>query len=66
MRGWRNFRIYLEPKHVSGELWTDKRPALRALLERTAHRSSFVSVSGFSSTLPSHTKSGSSPLAHSA
>jgi len=32
-RGWANFQIYVEPKHVSGELWIDKRPALKRLVE---------------------------------
>ncbi|MGK3994985.1 recombinase family protein [Sorangium sp. So ce1024] len=35
-RGWTNWRIYVEPKHVSAELWTDKRPALRELLADVA------------------------------
>ena len=32
-RGWRDYRIYVEPRHVSAELWADKRPALKALLD---------------------------------
>ncbi|WP_437310137.1 recombinase family protein [Sorangium sp. So ce388] len=35
-RGWTDWRIYVEPKHVSGELWVEKRPALRELLADVA------------------------------
>ena len=38
----------------------------RALLERTAHKSLFLSVSGFSSTLPSQARRGVSPVVQSA
>jgi site-specific DNA recombinase len=31
-RGWSHWRIYVEPRHVSGELWINKRPALRELV----------------------------------
>jgi site-specific DNA recombinase len=33
LRGWHDYKIYVEPKHVSAELWTDKRPALKTLLD---------------------------------
>ncbi len=33
LRSWRDYKIYVEPRHVSAELWTDKRPALRDLLD---------------------------------
>src|SRR5262245_4415914 len=33
---WPEYRIYVEPKHVSAELWTDKRPALKRLLDDIA------------------------------
>ena len=32
-RRWLDYRIYVEPRHVSAELWADKRPALKALLD---------------------------------
>jgi site-specific DNA recombinase len=32
-RGWLNYQIYVEPRHVSGELWTEKRPALKRLVD---------------------------------
>lgn len=32
-RGWTDYQIYVEPRHVSGELWIDKRPGLRRLVE---------------------------------
>jgi site-specific DNA recombinase len=32
-RGWTDYRIYVERRHVKGEWWTDKRPALRLMLE---------------------------------
>jgi site-specific DNA recombinase len=32
IRRWTAWQIYVEPKHVSGELWIDKRPAFRELL----------------------------------
>jgi site-specific DNA recombinase len=35
-RGWTDWRVYVEPRHVSAELWTDKRPALRDLLADVA------------------------------
>ncbi len=35
-RGWSDWKIYVEPKHVSAELWADKRPALRELLADVA------------------------------
>lgn len=36
VRGWTDWRVYVEPRHVSAELWTDKRPALRELLADVA------------------------------
>ncbi|TKD07968.1 recombinase family protein [Polyangium fumosum] len=33
LRGWDHFRIYIEERHVSAELWTDKRPALKRMLD---------------------------------
>ena len=35
-RGWNDYKIYVEPKHVSAELWIDKRPALKTLLDDVA------------------------------
>ncbi|MDI1450766.1 recombinase family protein [Polyangium sp. 6x1] len=35
-RRWYDYRIYIEPKHVTAELWTDKRPALKQLLDDIA------------------------------
>lgn len=32
-RGWHDYRIYVEPMNVSAELWTDKRPAFKAMLD---------------------------------
>lgn len=36
LRGWTAWKVYVEPRHVSAELWTDKRPALRELLADVA------------------------------
>jgi site-specific DNA recombinase len=33
LRKWEHWKIYIEPKHVSGELWLNKRPALRELVQ---------------------------------
>ena len=33
MRGWHDYRIFVEPMNVSAELWTDKRPAFKAMLD---------------------------------
>src|SRR5262245_18294739 len=35
-RRWPNYKIYVEPRHVSGELWIDKRPRLKQILEDVA------------------------------
>jgi DNA invertase Pin-like site-specific DNA recombinase len=35
-RNWTHYRIYVEPRHVSAELWVEKRPALRHMLEDVA------------------------------
>ncbi len=35
-RGWHDYRIYVEPVNVSAELWTDKRPAFKQLLDDVA------------------------------
>lgn len=32
-RGWSDWRIYVERKNVTAELWVEKRPALRSLVE---------------------------------
>src|SRR5690242_12776957 len=32
-RGWHDYRIYVEPINVSAELWTDKRPAFKEMLD---------------------------------
>lgn len=32
-RGWHDYRIYVEPVNVSAELWTDKRPAFKEMLD---------------------------------
>ena len=32
-RGWHDYRIFVEPMNVSAELWTDKRPAFKAMLD---------------------------------
>jgi DNA invertase Pin-like site-specific DNA recombinase len=37
-RRWPHYKIYVEPRHVSGELWTEKRPKLKEILEDVAHR----------------------------
>jgi DNA invertase Pin-like site-specific DNA recombinase len=36
LRGWSDYKIYVEPKHVSAKLWADKRPALKELLDDVA------------------------------
>jgi site-specific DNA recombinase len=36
LRGWDHYRIYVEPMNVSAELWTDKRPAFKELLDDVA------------------------------
>lgn len=36
LRGWDEYRIYVEPMNVSAELWTDKRPAFKELLDDVA------------------------------
>lgn len=36
LRGWHDYRIYVEPMNVSAELWTDKRPAFKELLDDVA------------------------------
>jgi len=36
LRRWHEYRIYIEPKHVTAELWADNRPALKQLLEDIA------------------------------
>nr|WP_275939228.1 recombinase family protein [Polyangium spumosum] len=36
LRGWQDYRIYVEPRKVSAELWTEKRPALKELLDDIA------------------------------
>jgi site-specific DNA recombinase len=33
LRGWTDYCIYVEPKNVSAELWTDKRPAMARLVD---------------------------------
>ena len=33
LRKWPHWKVYVEPKHVSGELWLNKRPALRELVQ---------------------------------
>lgn len=35
-RGWHDYRIYVEPVNVSAELWTDRRPAFKQLLDDAA------------------------------
>ncbi|MBK9260409.1 MAG: recombinase family protein [Polyangiaceae bacterium] len=35
-RGWHDYRIYVEPVNVSAELWTDKRPAFKQMLDDAA------------------------------
>jgi site-specific DNA recombinase len=35
-RGWTDYRIYVEPRHTSAELWVEKRPAFRLMLEDIA------------------------------
>jgi DNA invertase Pin-like site-specific DNA recombinase len=35
-RGWHDYKLYVEPRHVSAELWIDKRPALNELLDDVA------------------------------
>jgi site-specific DNA recombinase len=35
-RGWLDYRIYVEPVNVSAELWTDKRPAFKEMLDDAA------------------------------
>lgn len=32
-RGWNWLKLYIEPRHVGGDVWIDKRPALRELVE---------------------------------
>ena len=32
-RGWTDYRIYVEEKNVSAELWTEKRPAFREMID---------------------------------
>jgi site-specific DNA recombinase len=36
VRGWNDYRIYVEPRHVSAKLWIEKRPALKELLDDVA------------------------------
>lgn len=36
LRGWHDYRIYVEPVNVSAELWTDKRPAFKEMLDDVA------------------------------
>ncbi|MDI3291944.1 recombinase family protein [Polyangium sp. 15x6] len=36
LRRWSDYRIYVEPKHVTAEVWADKRPALKRLLDDIA------------------------------
>ncbi len=36
LRRWSDYRIYVEPKHITAEAWADKRPALRQLLDDIA------------------------------